>query len=545
LHDEFDYTLLDQSREPKPEIKNRVSMPQLIECIPNFSEARRPEVIDQIVAAIQSVGEVKLLDRSFDLDHNRTVLTFAGSPVGVEEAAFRAIQTAAEVIDLDSHTGAHPRIGATDVVPFVPLSGASMEDCIAIAQRLGQRVGGELNIPVYLYEAAATRPERTNLENIRRGQYEVLKSEIESDPNRKPDFGPSKLPKAGATVIGARNPLIAFNVYLTTDDLDIAKKIAKAVRQSSGGLRYVKGLGLLVDGRAQVSMNLTNFRETPIARVVEFIRREAERYGVGIHHSELVGLMPQEALVDAAVWYTQLDQFDKLQILESRLLENGPQTVDHHQAAAVHGQTPLKSASFLDELAAATAAPGGGSAAAYAGAMGAGLIAMVAGLTIGKKKYAEVEAEMQAIRVMAESLRKELTQYVEDDSSAFEAVMGAFKLPKDTEEQQSSRSAAIINATLNAANVPLHVCEDVVKVMELAIKCAKDANINAISDSMSGFAMARASLTAAGYNVRINIDSLEDKSAGDRMLKGLVKLEKEADKLEKEINKVMKERSGI
>jgi glutamate formiminotransferase / formiminotetrahydrofolate cyclodeaminase len=515
-------------------------MPQLIECIPNFSEARRPEVIDQIVAAIQTVPEVKLLDRSSDLDHNRTVLTFAGSPAGVEEAAFRAIKTAAELIDLDSHTGAHPRIGATDVVPFVPLSGASMADCIAIAQRLGQRVGGELSIPVYLYEAAAMRPERINLENIRKGQYEGLKTEIEMDANRKPDFGPSKLPKAGATVIGARNPLIAFNVYLTTDDLDIAKKIAKAVRQSSGGLRYVKGLGLLVDGRAQVSMNLTNFRETPIARVVEFIRREAERYGVGIHHSELVGLIPQEALVDAAVWYTQLDQFDKLQILESRLLDDEPQTVDHRPSSTVNRPT-----SFLDELAAATAAPGGGSAAAYAGAMAAGLVSMVAGLTIGKKKYAEVEAEMQAIRVMAESLRKELTQYVEDDSAAFEAVMGAVKLPKETAEQQVHRSAAIVHATLNAASIPCHVSEKAVKVMELALKCAKDANINAISDSMSGFALARASLTAAGYNVRINIDSLEDKSAGDRMLKELVRCEKEADKLEKQINKVMKERSSL
>lgn len=224
-------------------------MTQLIECIPNFSEARRPEIIDQIVAAINSVGDVKLLDRSSDLDHNRTVLTIAGSAAGVEEAAFRAIKTAAELIDLDVHSGAHPRIGATDVCPFVPLSGATMEDCIAIAQRLGQRVGGELNIPVYLYEAAATRPERTNLENIRKGQYEGLKSEIETDINRKPDFGPAKLPKAGATVIGARNPLIAFNVYLTTDDVDIAKKIAKAIRHSSGGLRYVKGLGLLVDRR--------------------------------------------------------------------------------------------------------------------------------------------------------------------------------------------------------------------------------------------------------------------------------------------------------
>ena len=254
---------------------------QLIECISNFSEARRPEVIDQIVAAVQSVDEVKLLDRSSDLDHNRTVLTFAGPPFAVEEAAFRAIKTASELINMDHHTGEHPRIGATDVVPFVPLNGASMDDCIAIAKRLGERVGSELEIPVYLYEAAATRPERANLENIRRGQYEALKAEISSNPDRQPDYGPAKIGPAGATVIGARNPLIAFNIYLTTEDVDIAKKIAKAIRHSSGGLRYVKALGLLVEGRAQVSMNLINFRETPIARVVESVRREAQRYGVG------------------------------------------------------------------------------------------------------------------------------------------------------------------------------------------------------------------------------------------------------------------------
>jgi glutamate formiminotransferase/formiminotetrahydrofolate cyclodeaminase len=374
-----------------------------------------------------------------------------------------------------------------------------------LLKRLGERVGKELSIPVYLYESAATKPERTNLENIRKGQYEGLKAEIESNPERKPDFGPSKLPKAGATVIGARNPLIAFNVYLTSDDVSIAKKIAKAVRQSSGGLRYVKGLGLLVDGRAQVSMNLTNFRETPIARVVEFIRREAERYGVGIHHSELVGLIPQEALVDAAVWYTQLDQFDKAQILES----------------------------------------GGGSAAAYAGAMGAALVAMVSGLTIGRKKYAEVEAEMQAVRVMAEKLRAEMTQAVDDDAASFEAVIGAFKLPKETDDQQKARTAAIQIATLNAANIPLHSAERSVKIMELAIKCAEHGNLNAISDALSGFAMSRASLTAAAYNVRINVHSLPDKSAGDEYLKELAELEKKADNLEANIRKVMKERGGI
>jgi len=505
----------------------------LVECIPNFSEARRPEVIDQIVAAITSVEGARLLDRSSDLDHNRTVLTYAGPPEAVEEAAFRAIQTAAELIDLNKHTGEHPRIGAADVVPFVPLSGATMEDCVALAKRLGQRVGDELNIPVYLYEAAATRPERTNLENIRRGQYEGLKSEIESNPDREPDYGPPKLGNAGATVIGARNPLIAFNVYLTTSEVEIAKKIAKAIRQSSGGLRYVKALGLLVEGRAQVSMNLTNFRETPVGRVVEMIRREAQRYGVAVHHSELVGLIPQEALIDAAVWYAQLDQFSPEQILESRLYQPSD------------SQSKESSASFLDDLAAASAAPGGGSAAAYSGAMGAALVAMVAGLTIGKKKYAAVEAAMQAIRVQAEELRKELTDAVEDDSAAFEAVMGAFKLPKETEEQQKARAAALQIATVNAAYVPLQTVKNAVKVMELAARCAKDGNLNAISDAMSGAALARASLTAAGYNVRINLNSLEDKVAGGKMLRELAELEKQANSIEKEIHKTMQERGHV
>lgn len=513
-------------------------MSQLVECIPNFSEARRPEVIDQIVAAIISVEGARLLDRSSDLDHNRTVITYAGAPDAVEEAAFRAIKAALELIDLNHHQGEHPRIGATDVVPFVPISGVTMDDCVAMARRLGERVGDELSIPVYLYEEAASRLERTNLENIRRGQYEGLKSEIETNPDRQPDFGPAKLGPAGATVIGARNPLIAFNVYLTTDEVDIAKKIARVVRHSSGGLRYVKALGLLVEGRAQVSMNLTNFRQTPIGRVVETIRREAERYGVGIHHSELVGLIPQDALVDAAVWYTQLDQFSPEQILESRLYQSD----DSKSDAKISSMADV---SFLDRVAAATAAPGGGSAAAYAGALGAGLVAMVAGLTIGKKKYAKVEGEMQAVREQAEGLRKEFTHAVDEDASAFGAVMGAFKLPKETPEEQDARKNAIHQATLHAAQVPLQTVVKAVKVMELAARCAKVGNLNAISDAMSGAALARAALTAAGYNVRINLDSLEDKSAGTQMLNELVEWEKEADDLERQIRKTMEERSGV
>ena len=508
-------------------------MTKLIECIPNFSEARRPEIVDQIVAAITSVNEAYLLDRSSDLDHNRTVLTLAGPPEAVEEAAFRAIKTAAELIDLNKHTGEHPRIGATDVCPFVPLSDVSMEECVALANRLGQRVGEELRIPVYLYEQAATRSERTGLENIRRGQFEGLKSEIASNPDREPDFGPAELGPAGATVIGARDPLIAYNVYLTTDEVEIAKKIAKTIRHSSGGLRYVKALGLLVEGRAQVSINLTDYRKTPIALVVETIRHEAQRYGVGIHHSELVGLIPQDALVDAAVWYTQLDAFDKGQLLESRLY------------AATAANQARDCPSFIEELAAPTPTPGGGSAAAYSAAMGAGLVTMVTGLTIGKKKYAEVEAQMQAVRVHAEKLREELTYAVDDDAGAFEAVMGAFRLPKDTPEQVAARNASIQSATLNAAHVPLHVAEDAIKVMELALMCVETANLNAISDAASAATMAKAGLTAAGYNVRINVAALPDPSAGTRFIEQIRELESQALEIEKSIRQKMQARGGF
>jgi glutamate formiminotransferase len=234
----------------------------IVECIANYSEARRPEVVESIAEAVRSVQGAQVLDRHSDMDHNRTVITFAGPPEAVEEAAFRSIARAAELIDLNEHRGEHPRIGATDVVPFVPISEVSMDDCVAIARRLGQRVADELGIPVYLYEKAAVRPERTRLEVIRRGEYEALKEEIGTNPEREPDFGPNQVGPAGATVIGARSPLIAFNVYLTSDDQAIAKKIARAIRHSSGGLRHVKALGLLVDGRAQVSMNLTDFRRS-------------------------------------------------------------------------------------------------------------------------------------------------------------------------------------------------------------------------------------------------------------------------------------------
>jgi glutamate formiminotransferase/formiminotetrahydrofolate cyclodeaminase len=424
------------------------------------------------------------------------------------------------------------------VVPFVPLSGITMEECVGMARRLGERVGRELEIPVYLYENAASRPERTNLENLRRGQYEGLKGEIKSNPDRKPDFGPARLGSAGATVIGARYPLIAFNVYLTTSDVEVARKIARAIRQSSGGMRFVKALGLLVEGRAQVSINLTNFRESPVGRVVEMIRREAQRYGVSIHHSELIGLIPQDAMVDAAVWYTQMDQFRPDQVLESRLFETGADA-----GSPLH--SPAPDARFLEQVAAATAAPGGGSAAAYAGALAAALTQMVAGLTIGKAKYRDVEAEMLTIRAQAQQLLAQLNRAVEDDASAFEAVLGAMKLPKATEAERDARHAAIQLATLTAAHVPLRTASDVVKVMELAAKCARDGNLNAISDAMSAAVLARAALTAAGYNVRINLQTLDDKSVAATLLEELSDLEKLGESIEHAVRDAMRERAGI
>lgn len=296
-------------------------MQPIVQCVPNFSEGRRANVIGAIAEAIRRHPAVRLLDVESDADHNRSVFTLVATPEALAPAMFDAIKTAAELINLDQHRGQHPRIGATDVVPFVPVRGVDMAQCVELARALGRRVGEELGIPVYLYEQAATRPDRVNLADLRRGEYEGLKVEIETHLDRVPDFGPTRLGTAGATVIGARAPLVAYNVYLSTANVEIAKAVAKAIRHSNGGLHYVKALGLLVNGKAQVSMNLTDFTKTPIHRVVEMVRREAARYGAVIESSELVGMIPQQALVDAAAWYLQLDNLEPAMILENRLVE--------------------------------------------------------------------------------------------------------------------------------------------------------------------------------------------------------------------------------
>jgi glutamate formiminotransferase/formiminotetrahydrofolate cyclodeaminase len=503
----------------------------LIECIPNFSEGRRLDVVEAIAASIAAVRGIHVLDRHSDADHNRSVITFFGPREAVGEAAFAAIARAAGLIDLDQHQGEHPRIGATDVVPFVPLAGATMADCVELARALGKRVAEELGIPVYLYEAAATRPDRVSLENLRRGQYEGLRTAIQTDPSRAPDFGPSRLGKAGATVIGARPFLIAYNVYLTTDDVEVAKKVAAAIRHSSGGLRYLKALGMLVGGRAQVSINLTDYTRTSLPHVVEMIRREAARYGAAVHHSELVGLIPQAALVNAAQWYLQLDGFQPDQVLESRL----------YAATADAGGE----ADFLDRLAEGTATPGGGSAAAHAGAMAAALVAMVARLTLEKRKYASVQERMAAIAEQADRLRASSEEAVSLDAQAFDAVMAATKLPKGNEAETAARDEALEAATHRAAEVPLRVAINAAATLELAAEVAETGNVHAATDAGSAGAMAVAAFTAAAMNVRVNARDAKDRSAAEGWLAELIRLEGLARGAEDRLHHALKERAGL
>jgi glutamate formiminotransferase/formiminotetrahydrofolate cyclodeaminase len=508
----------------------------LVECIPNFSEARRPEVVEAILEVIQSVPDVHVLDRHSDLDHNRTVITFVGPPHAVEEAAYRGIARAAELIDLNVHTGQHPRIGATDVIPFVPLIETSMLETVELSRRLGKRVAVELNLPVYLYEESATRPERQNLENIRSGEYETLKKEIGSSPSRIPDFGPRSLGPAGAVVIGARQPLIAFNVYLTTDNVSIAQKIARAIRFSSGGLRYVKAIGVMVHGQAQVSMNLTNYKQTPVARVVEMIRREAASYGVSIHHSELVGLIPQAALTDAASWYLQMDGFKPEQILENRLSDL--------QSLRPTSNISSMNASFLDQLASGKATPGGGSASAFGGAMAAALAAMVGRTTANNKKYAGVKDQMWALIEQAETLRADLTSLVDEDSAAFQDWLAANALPEDTAELQAERRMAIENASFKAAAVPLQISRKALQTLRLAVEAASTSHQNAIADAVNAGILAQACLSGSVLNARVNLHGLDRLQEVQSILDELAEIEKKAGELTGNLYTIFKDKTG-
>jgi glutamate formiminotransferase/formiminotetrahydrofolate cyclodeaminase len=453
---------------------------QLVECVPNFSEGRDAARLDQIAQSILSVPEVVLLDREADADHNRSVFTLVGTPDAVAQAALRAVEKAVELIDLNKHQGAHPRIGAADVLPFIPLEGVTLDDCVRLAERVGAEIWNRLKLPVYFYEAAAKRPERVNLENIRRGQFEALTREMGVVAERAPDVGDAVChPTAGAIVVGARKFLIAYNVNLGTSDLSIAKRIAKTIRFSSGGFRYVKSMGVDLASRhiAQVSINLTDFEQTPMHFVFEAVRREAERYGVPVVGSEIVGLIPRKSIELSAEYFLRFENFRPELVLENRIAD----------AMAARSGLP----EFLDALAAPTATPGGGSASAAAAAMSAALGSMVTRLA--KQDSTGFEED-----------RRFFTDAVDRDAEAFLRVMAAYKRPKD------ERGPYVEEALKGAAAVPLEVYERA---------SAMEARLGALqipakfgSDLAVAKALVAAAKTGALENVRINLESITDEA---------------------------------
>jgi glutamate formiminotransferase / formiminotetrahydrofolate cyclodeaminase len=481
----------------------------LVECVPNFSEGRDAAKVDAIVEAMKIPG-VYLLDREMDSDHNRCVITLAGEREAIQEAAIRGVVKAAELIDLTRHQGAHPRMGAADVVPFIPIDGVTLADCVAMAKHVGAEIFKRFGVPVYLYEAAATRPERQNLEYIRKGQFEGIRDEIATNPARMPDFGEAKVhATAGATVVGARKILIAYNVFLNTSDVEIAKKIAKAVRASSGGFRFVKGAGFLVRGMAQVSMNLTDFEQTPIHRVFEFVKREAARYGVAPVSSEIVGLIPKQALEQAAEWFLQVESFDSSLILENRLaaVMGGKMAPGGPGAGLLAGIAP-----FIEQLAAPTPTPGGGSAAAASGAMAAGLAGMVASMSRGKKAYLQYEPQLSEAIARLTGLREDLKSAIDADAESYNAVMKAYKAAKE-----SAVGGNLINAALReASSVPLGVAERAAEVASIAASLRSVTSPMMKSDLTTAIALAGAAVKGALANVEINLDSIEAGSAEDQ-----------------------------
>lgn len=486
-------------------------MKRLIECVPNFSEGRDAAKVDAIVASMSNIAGVYVLDREMDADHNRCVVTLAGDPDAVAEAALLGVGKAMELIDLTKHAGAHPRVGATDVVPFIPIDGMTIEDCVALARRVGKEIWTRYRIPVFFYEAAATRPDRVNLENVRRGQFEGLRDEMKRNHDRQPDIGEPKLhPTAGVTVVGARKFLIAYNVNLNTPDVGIANKIAKAIRFSSGGFRHVKSMGVELKARnlAQVSINLTDFEQTPMHRVYEMVKREAARYGALPVGSEIVGLIPKKAIEMAADYFLQVENFSPAQVFENRL--QAAQTGEPLDPAAKDGKLARLAQPFLDAVAAPAATPGGGSVAALAGALAASLGQMVAGLSRKKKSQAAFADRLSEALDEMRRAGTELAEAIDRDATSYDAVMTAFKLPQNDAAETKSRELAIQTARRGAAEVPLQVAERTVALFERIGQLASIAAASMKSDLEVARLMAAAGAKAALANVEINLDGITD-----------------------------------
>jgi glutamate formiminotransferase / formiminotetrahydrofolate cyclodeaminase len=481
-------------------------MNNIVECVPNFSEGRERSIVDRIIEAILTVPGLCLMDVELDADHNRSVVTFVGEKEKVSEGALCAIGKAAELIDLTRHQGSHPRIGATDVVPFVPVRNVTLDECVAIARLVGEEAARRYGIPIYLYEAAATRPERVQLENIRKGQFEGLRDEIERFPERHPDFGAPKVhPTAGATVVGARKFLIAYNINLNTSDVSIAKQIAKTVRQSGGGLPHVKAMGVDLKSRglAQVSMNLTDYEKTSISTVFKQVKREAERFGVGIANSEVVGLIPQAALDAAGEHFLQIENFHPKIIFENRLqiLLNQKQTLPDLSVSA-----------FMDAVAQVTTVPGGGSVSALAGALAAALGEMVTGFSLSRKELEEFQMQLRVLQGKFKAAHQSLRLAIQKDSDSYDAFGSALKMPKATNEEKKHRHERMQQALKAATLAPIEVAEQAAALLQSLKRLEPVSNPNLISDLQVGVAMAHAAIRGALANVTVNLKSIKDEA---------------------------------
>lgn len=477
-------------------------MNRLVECVPNFSEGRKAETIERLARTIEEVAGAVVLDTHMDADHNRSVITFVAEAEIVVEAAVGVVRLAAELIDLRQHKGEHPRVGATDVLPFVPVRGVTMENCIALAHEAGERIANELHIPVYFYERAARRSYRVNLEDVRRGGFELLREEIEIVEERRPDVGEPRVHEsAGACIVGARPFLVAYNINLRTDDLSIARRVARSVRGRDGGLRYLKALGFELKSRGlvQVSMNLVDYEKTQLPQVFELVRREAARYGVTVAGSEIVGLVPQAALDRSAEYFLRIENFAPGVVLENRI------------AAAFAGKGEAETMrDFVSEVASASPAPGGGASAAYAASLGAALGEMIAQLTAGREKYRDVDGDVRDALALLTPLRERLNRLVAEDSASFERVMSARRLPQATEETRRERAGHLEEALKGAATVPLEVAGVAVQVLELLETLAEIGNTNALSDAATGAQLSLAAVASARYNVLVNTADIED-----------------------------------
>jgi len=548
---------------------------RIVECVPNFSEGRDKSTIGAIAGAIKAVDGVKLLNVDPGADFNRTVYTFVGEPEPVLETAFQAAKIGIALIDMTKHKGEHARMGALDVMPFIPIKGVSMDDCVKLSKRFGERMARELGVPVFLYADSATKPERVKLPDIRKGEYEALEKKF-SDPAFKPDYGETKfVPKSGATATGAREILIAYNINLNTGDKSIASKIAGKIRTSGvikkdehgeniigpdgeperipGRFKGVQAGGMMYDENiAQVSMNLLNYHNVNLHDVFEAAKEEAGKLGVKVTGSEIVGLVPKEALVLAGKFYSEKEgnktsdeeeavgiAIDKLGLSNLYLFKPEKKVIEYMIEEVEH-LASLSVKSFLSELGSSSPAPGGGSVAALSGALGAALVSMVCHLTIGKKGYENVSDEMNEVLKKSNALKEKLTLLIDEDTNVFNNVMAAYKMPKETDEEKEKRRNAVQNALKNATNVPLDVMKQCVNVLTLAKTVSEKGNKSSVSDAGVAALMSWAGLGSAALNVEINLSGIKDEKFVSEMENEVETVTSNGERIKDEIIKTVK-----